>query len=143
MFSVVGWKKSFNQSAKLAERLQPQARAAEPGDRTQNTSQPTEWATDEACTKTSLDSEFVICRLTTCVASFAGSQKLAACYPRLGFAIAWGYQSARPLRRLVEQFPLSSLLPFSVCSANCLRFSNWRLIIIKSPQGNTVCIILP
>src|SRR6185295_6448873 len=41
------------------------------------------------------------------VASFAGSLKLLARYPRLGFAIAWGYHSLRLLRRLVKCFPLN------------------------------------
>jgi len=40
--------------------------------------------------------------LSLFVASFAGSRKLMAVTPRLGFAIAWGYNSARQLRRLVE-----------------------------------------
>jgi len=68
---MVDWKKSFNQPAKLAERvLAPGDGEAEPGGSSPTWSQPTKWATDETCKQVGL------ARLPS-VARFAGFWKLA------------------------------------------------------------------
>jgi len=81
---MVGWKKSLNQPAKLAVRvLAPGDGEAEPGETNQHTFQPTKWVTDETW-KTDWTTSATICR------RLRRLSKIAGCYPRLGFAIAWG-----------------------------------------------------
>jgi hypothetical protein len=80
-------KKSLNQPAKLAERvLAPGDGEAEPGEPNQPKSQPTKWATDETRKNQSGLKVFhyTLCRQLRRLSEIGG------CYPRLGFAIAWG-----------------------------------------------------
>jgi hypothetical protein len=86
---IDGWKKSFDQPAKQADRvLAPGDGEAEPGEPTQSMSQPTKWATDEICQNDSSSSfqntASNICR------QLRRLSEIGVHHPRLGFAIAWG-----------------------------------------------------
>jgi len=83
--------------------LAPGEGEAEPGEPNQHTSQPTKWATDDRYKKIARREGFSFQNTPTGICrQLCRLSELAARYPRLGFAIAWGYDSARQLRRLVE-----------------------------------------
>ena len=81
---MVGWKKSFNQPAKLAERvLAPGDGEAEPGVIASNFREPAKLATDGSRGSST-------CLQVSSVAHFVGWDVCLVRFSRLGFAIAWG-----------------------------------------------------
>ena len=100
---MTGWSRPFKQPAKLADRvLAPGDGEAEPGVTATNFREPAKLATDSSrvlCSEQSRVQDVVarfICRPLRGLGSLLGS------FPRLGFAVAWGYHSVRQLRWLVE-----------------------------------------
>ena len=113
-------RESFNEPAKLAKRvIAPGDGEAEPGVTATNFQRACEAGADSSrgyCNE-KIESR---CLHLSPVAHFMGSDVNCIRFPRLGFAIAWGYHSLRQLRRLVECFLptdywLRTKKPLSLC----------------------------
>jgi hypothetical protein len=87
-----GWKRSFKQPAKLAERvLAPGDGEAEPGVTATNFREPAKLATDDSrgiLLIKNLDSKPFFARFIC--RPLCGLGRVGVRFPRLGFAVAWG-----------------------------------------------------